>query len=193
MLTSPPPSGVGTLLLTVNNEVRVVPVLSKGEVKKTFVWQADNRPSPTQSVAIVGDLTRWTPKPASASDTVGPYVHLRRCFAQEIIRTNGSLTGHGCSTHLMTTPFPMAWVDGILWFAFLLPEPPSLHAIAQDDKVLFRTDRAADLVVMVDNILVHHASHDSAITLPVTLQDFPAGRHHIRAWQPVREASPETF
>ena len=55
-LSSPPPSGLGTLRLTVGEEIRVVPVLSKGEVKKTFVWAADNEPVPVSSVSIVGDL-----------------------------------------------------------------------------------------------------------------------------------------
>ena len=182
MLTSPPPSGVGTLQLTVNNEVRVVPVLSKGEVKKTFVWQADNRPSPTQSVAIVGDLTGWTPKPASASDTV------KGQYAFEAVLRSGNHPYQWVidGTWLLDPSHDDTMSNGMGGWNSVVripaPEPPSLHAIAQDDKVLFRTDRAADLVVMVDNILVHHASHDSAITLPVTLQDFPAGRHHMRAW-----------
>ena len=39
------------------------------EVKKSFIWHADNSPF-KHTVAIVGDLTGWTPKPASPSTSV---------------------------------------------------------------------------------------------------------------------------
>ena len=181
-LSSPPPSGLGTLRLTVGEEIRVVPVLSKGEVKKTFVWAADNEPVPVSSVSIVGDLTGWTPQPAAASDSaIGQYTY------EAVLRPGNH---------------PYQWVIDGTWFIdpanfetisngmggwnsvvrIASPEPPSLHAVVADDKVVFRTDRGADLLVLVDNILVHQASHDTATSIPVLFDDLPDGRHHMRAW-----------
>ena len=181
-LTPPPPSGLGTLRLTVGNEVRVVPVLSKGEVKKSFIWHADNSPSPSTTVAIVGDLTGWTPKPASPSTSVtGQHAY------EAVLRPGNHPYQWVINGTWMTDPAnPETMSNGMGGWNSVVriaaPEPPGLEAVARDDKVFFKTDRAADLVVLVDNKLVHHASHDTAITLPVLLEDLPVGRHHMRAW-----------
>ena len=45
-LPGAPESGIGSLRLTVNGRQRVVPVLSKGEVVHTFLWDKNNLPRP---------------------------------------------------------------------------------------------------------------------------------------------------
>ena len=181
-MTAPPPSGLGMLLLAVGEEVRVVPVLSKGEVKHSFVWHADNTPSSSSTVAIVGDLTGWTPKPASPSATVkGQHDY------EAVLRPGNHAYQWVIDGTWMTDPAHQETMSNGMggWNSAVRiasPEPPKLNAVARDNMVLISTDRTADLVVMVDNMLVHHATHDTAITLPVRLEGFPAGRHHLRAW-----------
>ena len=64
ILGKAPRSGIGVLKLTVQGRERMVPVLSKGEVRHTFKWSASNEPKPSSSLGIVGDLTGWNPQPA---------------------------------------------------------------------------------------------------------------------------------
>ena len=76
-LPGAPTSGLGVLKVLVNDEERMVPVLSKGEQTHTFMWGAANQPQPTSSVGIVGDLTGWTPTPATpVTDQPVSYTHL---------------------------------------------------------------------------------------------------------------------
>ena len=52
-----PSNGLGVLKLNVQDEERMVPVLSKGEVHHTFTFDASLTPQPASSLAIVGDLS----------------------------------------------------------------------------------------------------------------------------------------
>ena len=181
-LSPAPPSGLGTLRLTVDTEERVVPVLSKGEVKTSFIWDAENSPSPSSTVAIVGDMTGWTPKLTSRSDSIsGQHAY------EAVLRPGNHPYQWVIDGTWMTDPTnPETMSNGMGGWNSVVriaaPEAPELEAVSRDNKVFFKTDRAANLLVMVDNMLVHHASHDTAITLPIMLEGFPAGRHHVRAW-----------
>ena len=75
-LPGAPESGIGSLRLTVSGRQRVVPVLSKGELVHTFLWDKNNLPRPKRSLAIVGDHTGWVPHAVSeVEETSGTYAH----------------------------------------------------------------------------------------------------------------------
>ena len=179
-LPGAPSNGLGVLKLNVQDEERMVPVLSKGEVHHTFTFDASLTPQPASSLAIVGDLTGWTPQPASKAEDGS--------FAYEAILRPGN--------------HPYQWVVDGEWILdpaneermsngmggwnsavrVAAPLPPQLQAFEKGGKLFFQTDGAAEVLVTVDNMLVHHGAHEDAITLPILLSEFDAGRHHVRAW-----------
>ena len=179
-LPGAPSSGLGVLKLRVQGEERMVPVLSKGEVLHTFTFDASLTPQPKSSLEIVGDLTGWTPQPAQKTEDAS--------FTYEAILRPGN--------------HPYQWVVDGEWMLdpanedrmsngmggwnsavrVTAPLPPQLQAFEKDGKLFFQTDGAAEVLITVDNMLVHHGAHDDAITLPVMLSGFEAGRHHVRAW-----------
>ena len=179
-LPGAPSSGLGVLKLTVQGEERMVPVLSKGEVLHTFTFDASLTPQPKSSLEIVGDLTGWTPQPAQKTEDAS--------FTYEAILRPGN--------------HPYQWVVDGEWMLdpanedrmsngmggwnsavrVTAPLPPQLQAFEKDGKLFFQTDGAAEVLITVDNMLVHHGAHEDAITLPVMLSGFEAGRHHVRAW-----------
>mgnify|MGYP000076614381 CR=1 FL=1 len=182
ILGKAPRSGIGVLKLTVQGRERMVPVLSKGEVRHTFKWSASNEPKPSSSLGIVGDLTGWNPEPAK--------------------KVEGSEDTYMFDAILRPGNHPYQWVVDGEWMLdpahddrmsngmggwnsvvrVAAPEPPGLNAFSQNDKLYIQTDGPANLLVTVDDALVHHGAHDQAVTLPVVLSGFDADRHHVRAW-----------
>jgi len=181
-LPGAPTSGLGVLKVLVNDEERMVPVLSKGEQTHTFMWGAANQPQPTSSVGIVGDLTGWTPTPATpVTDRPGAYAFdavLRPGNHPYQWVIDGEWMTDPASDDLMSNGMG-GWNSVVRLEA---PQPPNLSAFANQGKLFFQVDGPADLLVTVDNILVHHGRHDQAVTLPVVLSGFDGGRHHVRAW-----------
>ena len=182
VIPSAPPSGLGKLVLTVGDEERVVPVMSKGERMHSFIWDSNQLSSVPATVEIVGDLTGWTP--VAATQVEGrPGV-----FSYEAVLRPGN--------------HPYQWVIDGEWILDPLNEErmsngmggwnsvvrveaapaPVLTANTNGEKLFFRTDGPAELLVTVDNVLVHHGSYDQAVTLPAVLNGFGEGRHHVRAW-----------
>ena len=182
VLPGAPPSGIGLLSLTVEDAVRVVPVLSKGEQTHSFTWDANTSFRASGTVEFVGDLTGWTPVAAKPVDGK-PGV-----FAHDAVLRPGN--------------HPYQWVVDGEWIldptnpnsisngmggrnsvvAVKSPQPPSLEVNTNGEKLFFTTDGPSDLLITADNILVHHGSHDQAVTLPAVLKGFGEGRHHVRAW-----------
>ena len=175
------------LKLNVQGEERMVPVLSKGEVRHTFTFDASLTPQPKSSLEIVGDLTGWTPQLARKAEDGS--------FAYEAILRPGN--------------HPYQWVVDGEWILdpanedrmsngmggwnsavrVTAPVPPKLQAFEKDGKLFFQTDGAAEVLVTVDNMLVHHGAHEDAITLPVMLSGFDADDTTCGLGRPMKEAS----
>ena len=114
-LPGAPESGIGSLRLTVNGRQRVVPVLSKGEVVHTFLWDKNNLPRPKRSLAIVGDHTGWVPHAVSEVEGLLEPMHTAQCFVRATIPTNGLWMASGCWIRPTKTKCPTAWAVGIQW------------------------------------------------------------------------------
>ena len=173
-LTLPPPSGVGTLQLTVNNEVRVVCVVEGGSEEFVHLacrqsafakflcghrWGLDRM----DTQACFGVRPPW-----SAS------MHLRRCFAQEPISLPVG-DGNMATDPPTQTPCPMAWVDGIPWFAFPLQSRRACSRCPRQQRVLQNGSRRGSCRDGGQHLGSSRIPM-AAITLPVAIQDFPAGR-----------------
>ena len=108
-------------------------------------WAADNEPVPVSSVSIVGDLTGWTPQPAAASDSaIGQYTY------EAVLRPGNHPYQWVIDGTWFIDPANFETISNGMggwnsWCALPRLEPPSLHAVVADDKVVFRTDRGADL------------------------------------------------
>jgi len=181
-LPGAPESGIGSLRLTVNGRQRVVPVLSKGEVVHTFLWDQSNLPKPTTSLALVGDLTGWVPLAVSEVDgTSGTYAH------SAVLRPGNHPYQWVVDGEWMLDPSNEDQMSNGMggWNSVVRvnsPEPPSLSAFLVDSQIHVHTDGPADVMVTVDDLLVHHASYMDATTIPLELPSMTAGRHHVRAW-----------
>ena len=134
------------------------------------------------TIEFVGDLTGWTPA------TAAPVEGKSGVFAYEAVLRPGN--------------HPYQWVIDGEWILDPLNEErmsngmggwnsvvrmesvpaPVLTAKTNGEKLFFITDGPAELLVTVDNVLVHHGGYDQAVTLPIVLNGFGEGRHHVRAW-----------
>ena len=176
-----PGSGIGVLKVIVRDESRIVPVLRKTETMHSFIWDAADAQG-LHSIEFVGDLTGWTPQ------TAHPLPSEPGKYAFDAVLSAGN--------------HPYQWViDGEWikdptnpnqisngmggWNSVVRIEPPAspdLKAVAEDGKIAVHTDGAVDLVITLDNMLIHHGTHNEAKALPLDLPNLSPGRHHLRAW-----------
>lgn len=183
-LPAPPPSGVGALrLLLSQGETRDVPVLHKGEVKHTFAFNSNLSYGPAiQEVSFVGDLTGWTPRAMvevpegsgvyTLDATLSPGNHpyqlvingVQGLDPQREERMSNGMGGWNSVVNITR------------------PEAPRLSASLRENRVVISTDGSSELLVMVDDQIVHHGNHGEAVNLPLSIAGFEGGRHHIRAW-----------
>lgn len=183
-LPAPPPSGIGALrLLLSHNTFRDVPVLHKGEIKHTFVYNSNLSGEPgIQEVSFVGDLSGWTPRPMveipegsgvyTMEATLTPGNHPY----QLVINGVQGLDPH-CENRMSNG---MGGWNSVVNIS--RPNAPELSASWRDDRVVISTDGMSDVLVMLDDQIVHHGNHQQAVNLPISIAGFEEGRHHIRAW-----------
>ena len=179
VLDAAPASGVGNLSLILEGGTRDVPILSRGEVSHTFRHRLNDA---SQTVGIVGNLNGWTPEPME------PSVDNPGTFERTAIFSPGK--------HPYQLVIDGEWVldpnnDNTLsngmggWNSVVdipTPEAPVLSSFGRGDKVFLRSTMEADLVVYVDDRLAFHGTIPEDGVLPLVLEGFDEGRHHVRAW-----------
>lgn len=183
-IDSPPVEGIGHLALHVGRDItRDVPVVSKGDVAYTFTY--DSRmlftPPPT-TVELAGDLNGWTRTPMVESPEGSGKFVLDVVLAPGIHPYQLALDGKQGLDPLREDRVSNGMGGWNSVVRLKAAEPPQLSAAWQDGKLLFSTDRASEVLVMVDNQVVLHRAADPAIALPLALRNVAPGRHHVRAW-----------
>lgn len=177
-----PPSGLGKLVLTVGDEERVVPVMSKGEQAHRFLWNHNQLSNAPATVEFVGELTGWTPVAATPVEGQPGLF----CF-DAVLRPGNHPYQWVIDGEWILDPLNSERMSNGMggWNSVVRVEAgpaPVLTANTNGEKLFFSTDGPADLLVTVDNVLVHHGSYDQAVMLPAVLKGFGQGRHHVRAW-----------
>jgi glycosidase len=183
-IDTPPSEGIGHLSLQVGKDPATdVPVIGKGDVAYTFTY--DSRmsftPQPT-TVELAGDLNGWTRTPMVESPEGSGRFVLEAVLSPGIHPYQLALDGTQGLDPLREDRVPNGMGGWNSVVRIEAPEPPQLRAAWQDGNLLFSTDRASELLVMVDNQVVLHRAADPAIAVALALKDVAPGRHHVRAW-----------